>query len=162
MRRRVYWSEEGVERNALLKSIFELLEREGWSYSADTGWKEWDIQIYGNFWWSITLQTVTEYHGGAKCLTRAGLRYRFVPTTILINTVYLSLIAYHALQTGHLHYWVLGLYFVFVLFLAVRAQRLRSRVAEIVDLAAHRAGLQRIRREKPAVAAKVEATAEAG
>jgi len=39
---------------------------------------------------------------------------------------------------------------------------LRSRVAEIVDLAAHRAGLQRIRREKPAVAAKVEATAEAG
>ena len=59
-----------------------LLEEEGWRYSTDTGWNEWDVQIYGNFWWSITLQTVTEYHGGPKCLTRAGLRYRFVPTTI--------------------------------------------------------------------------------
>src|SRR5437868_13156224 len=160
--RRIFWSEQGRDRHYLLGAMFQLLDEEGWRYSTDSGWNEWDIQIYGNFWWSITLQTVTEYHGGAKCLTRAGLRYRFVPTTILINTVYLSLIAYHALQTRHLHYWVLGLSFLFVLFLAVRAQRLRSRVAEIVDLAAHRAGLQRIRREKPAVAVKVEATAEAG
>ena len=98
-------------------------------------------------------------------LTRAGLRYRFVPTTILINTVYLSLIAYHALITGHLHYWVLGLYGIFVLFLGIRAYRLKSRVAELVDVAAHRAGLQRIRREKASasvVAAKVEATVDAG
>ena len=55
----------------LLTSIFQLLEEEGWRYSTDTGWNEWDIQIYGNFWWSITLQTVTEYHGGMKALTRA-------------------------------------------------------------------------------------------
>jgi hypothetical protein len=105
---------------------------------------------------------VTEYHGGPKCLTRAGLRYRFVPTTLLINAVYLCLIAYHALQTGHLHFWVIGLYLVFVLFLAIRAYRLKSRVAEIVDLAAYRAGLQRIRREKADVPAKTEAVAEAG
>ena len=50
-----------------------LLEEEGWRYSTDTGWNDWDIHIYGNFWWSIALQTVTEYHGGAKCLTRVGL-----------------------------------------------------------------------------------------
>jgi hypothetical protein len=49
-----------------------------------------------------------------------------------------------------------------VLFLAIRAYRLKSRVSEIVDLAAYRAGLQRIRREKAEVPAKTEAAAEAG
>jgi hypothetical protein len=39
------------------------------------------------------------------------------------------------------------LYLLFVLFLAIRAYRLKSRVAEIVDLAAYRAGLQRIPRK---------------
>src|SRR5437762_274646 len=163
--RRVFWSEEGRDRHYLLGAILQLLDEEGWRYSTDTGWNEWDIQIYGNFWWSVTLQTVTEYHGGAKCLSRAGLRYSFVPTTILINAVYVSLIAYHALQTGHLHYWLLGLYAIFVLFLCIRAYRLKSRVAEMVDLAAHRAGLQRIRREKASAkvtSANVEATADAG
>src|SRR5881398_3569891 len=107
LRNRSYWSEDAKDRHYLLVSMFDLLNEEDWRYSTDTGWNEWDIQIYGNFWWSITLQTVTEYHGGPKCLTRAGLRYRFVPTTILINTVYLSLIVYHALQTGRVNYWLI-------------------------------------------------------
>jgi glycosyltransferase involved in cell wall biosynthesis len=165
LRNRSYWSEDGKDRHYLLGSMFGLLDEEGWRYSSDTGWNEWDIQIYGNFWWSLTLQTVTEYHGGAKCLTRAGLRSRFVPTTILINLVIVSLLVYHALQTGHVHYWLIGLYVGFVLFLAERARRLKSRVAEIVDLAAWRAGLQRIRRttaRADVAAAKVETPAEAG
>jgi hypothetical protein len=165
LRNRSYWSEDGKDRHHLLSSLLGLLNEEGWRFSTDTGWNEWDIQIYGNFWWSITLQTVTEYHGGPKCLTRAGLHYRFVPTTILINTVYISLIAYHALQTGRVYYWVLGLYLLFVLFLMNRARRLKARVAEIVDLAAYRAGLQRIRRQKSRdkiSTAKVEAVVEAG
>jgi GT2 family glycosyltransferase len=163
LRNRSYWSEDGKDRHHLLGSMFGLLNEEGWRYSTDTGWNEWDIQIYGNFWWSITLQTVTEYHGGPKCLTRAGLRYRFVPTTILINLVIAALVGYHALQVGHVHYWVLATYFAFLLFLVNRARRLKSRVAEIVDLAAYRAGLQRIRRTKgPAAAAKIETPVQAG
>ena len=165
LRNRSYWSEDGKDRHHLLGSMFGLLNEEDWRYSTDTGWNEWDIQIYGNFWWSITLQTVTEYHGGAKCLTRAGLRSRFVPTTILMNLVIVSLLGYHALQTGHVHYWLIGLYVGFVVFLAERARRLKSRVAEIVDLAAWRAGLQRIRRttaRAEVAAPKVETAAKAG
>jgi glycosyltransferase involved in cell wall biosynthesis len=148
LRNRNYWNEEGKDRHHLLGSIFELLNEEDWRYSTDTGWNEWDIQIYGNFWWSITVQTVTEYHGGPKCLTRAGLRYKFVPTTILINLIVAALIAYHSLQVGRVNYWVIGFYVLFLLFLLNRARRLKSRVAEIVDLAAHRAGLTRIGRAK--------------
>ena len=64
--RRVFWSEQGRDRHYFLGEMFRLLDEEGWRYSTDSGWNEWDIQIYGNFWWSIALQTVTEYHGGRK------------------------------------------------------------------------------------------------
>ena len=146
--RRIYWSEEGVERNALLKSIFQLLEEEGWSYSADTGWKEWDIQIYGNFFWSIILQTVTEYHGGLKCLTRVRLRYRFVTTTVILNLLILAMIIYRDLNSGGVDLRVVIPYAIFLLFLGTRARRLKRRVAEIVDVAAYRLGLQRIPRKQ--------------
>lgn len=165
LRNRSYWSEEGKDRHHLLGSMFGLLDEEGWRYSSDTGWNEWDIQIYGNFWWSITLQTVTEYHGGPKCLTRAGLRYKFVPTTILFNVVILCLLIYEQLHAGHFSVWLMALYLAFVLFLANRARRLKSRVAEMIDLAAYRAGLQRIRRQTARVklaAVKVEGAASAG
>ncbi len=77
-----FWNETGVGREKLLEEIFALLETEDWRYSADTGWKDWDVQIYGNQWWSVKLRTVTEYHGGPKCLTRVRLGYKAVATTI--------------------------------------------------------------------------------
>ena len=144
--RRVFWSEQGRDRHYLLGAIFELLDEEGWRYSTDSGWNEWDIQIYGNFWWSIALQTVTEYHGGGKCLTRVRLRNRFVTTTIIFNLIVLSLLIYRQLNISHVDLWVLVPYMLFLGFLWTRARLLKSRVAELVDLAAHRAGLHRVTR----------------
>ena len=144
--RRVFWSEEGRDRHHLLGATFQLLEEEGWRYSTDTGWNEWDIQIYGNFWWSVALQTVTEYHGGAKCLTRVRLRTRFVTTTVIFNLIVLSLLIYRQLNTSHVDLWFIVPYLLFVVFLATRARALKRRVAELVDVAAYRAGLQRVLR----------------
>jgi len=118
------------------------LDEEGWRYSTDTGWNEWDIQIYGNFWWSIALQTVTEYHGGGKCLTRVRLRDRLVTTTIIFNLIALSLLIYRQLNISHADLWGIIPYLLFVVFLGTRARLLKSRVAELVDLAAQRVGLQ--------------------
>lgn len=143
-RRRDYWSEAAKDRHDLLREIFALLDAEGWRYSSDTGWHDWDAQIYGNFWWSVTLQTVTEYHGGAKCLTRARLRYQLVPTTVLINLFAISMLVYRQLHTGAADLLLLAFYGIFLGFLAMRAYRLKLRVAELVDLAAQRAGLQRV------------------
>ena len=144
LRRRIFWSDEGRDRHHLLGAIFQLLEEEGWRYSVDTGWNEWDIQIYGNFWWSIVLQTVTEDHSGAKRLTRARLRNRRVATTVIFNLLALSIVIYRQLHASHLDLWSVIPYSLFLIFLATRARALKSRVAELVDLAAHRAGLQRI------------------
>jgi glycosyltransferase involved in cell wall biosynthesis len=144
--RRIFWSEGGRDRHHLLGAIFQLLEEEGWRYSTDTGWNEWDIQIYGNFWWSIALQTVTEYHGGGKCLTRVRLRDRLVTTTVIFNLIALALLVYRQLNISHVDLWFIIPYLLFVIFLATRARALKSRVAELVDLAAQRAGLERIMR----------------
>jgi glycosyltransferase involved in cell wall biosynthesis len=147
-RRRIYWSEEGKDRHHLLGAIFQLLEEEGWRYSIDTGWNEWDLQIYGNFWWSIKLQTVTEYHGGEKCLTRVGLRSKFVATTVIINLILLSILIYRQLNSSHVDLWSIIPYSLFAIFLAFRARALKARVAELIDAAAYRAGLQRITKRK--------------
>lgn len=149
-RRRTYWSEEGRDRHHLLGAIFQLLEEEGWRYSTDSGWNEWDIQIYGNFWWSVTLQTVTEYHGGAKCLTRLKLRNRLVTTTVIFNMIALSVLIYRQLNISQPDLWFIVPYSLLLLFLATRARALKNRVAELVDVAAYRAGLQRIgKKRKP-------------
>src|SRR6266404_4014813 len=145
--RRVFWREEGRDRHYLLGAIFQLLDEEGWRYSTDSGWNEWDIQIYGNFWWSIALQTVTEYHGGGKCLTRVRLRSRLVTTTIILNLVALALLVYRQLNISHVDLWFIIPYLLFVIFLVTRAHALKSRVAELVDLAARRAGLERVMRK---------------
>jgi hypothetical protein len=152
--RRTFWSEQGRDRHYLLGALFELLEEEGWRYSADSGWNAWDIQIYGNLWWSITLQTVTEYHGGGRCLTRVRLRNRMVITTIIFNLIAISLLIYRQLNSSHIDLWFITGYGLFLVFLATRARALKSRVAELVDLAALRAALQRVSRKgKMAMAA---------
>jgi glycosyltransferase involved in cell wall biosynthesis len=151
LRRQIFWSEEGRDRHYLLGVIFQLLDEEGWRYSTDTGWNEWDIQIYGNFWWSVALQTVTEYHGSGKCLTRVRLRSRLVTTTVILNLVALALLVYRQLNISHVDLWFIVPYLLFVIFLVTRAHALKSRVAELVDLAARRAGLKRIvRRDEKA------------
>ena len=163
--RRSYWSDEGKDRQPLLAATLALLEEEGWRYSTDTGWNDWDIHIYGNFWWSMVLQTVTEYHGGGKCLTRVGLRNRFVATTVIINLIVLTLLIYHLLNTAHAQLWAFVPYLCFVLFLVLRARKLRRRVAELVDVAAQRCGLRRIASSGAVAhpeAAKVPAPTPAG
>src|SRR5256885_1398749 len=158
--RRLFWSEQGRDRHHLLGAMFQLLEEEGWRYSTDSGWNEWDIQIYGNLWWSIALQTVTEYHGGGKCLTRVRLRNRLVTTTVIFSLIALSLLIYRELNVSHVELWSIGAYLLFLVFLWTRARALKSRVAELVDAAALRAGLQRMARKqkiaKPVAVAEPE------
>ena len=138
------WNETGQGREQLLTAIFQLLEDEGWRYSADTGWKDWDLQIYGNRWWSITLATVTEYHGGPKCLTRVRLKYQAVAATILVNVVLLSGLLYRVAFTSNQDYFWWAIYGLIVCWLYLRARRLKRRVADLVTAAALRCDLLRV------------------
>jgi hypothetical protein len=144
-----FWNEKGAGREQLITEVFALLETEGWRYSADTGWKDWDVQIYGNQFWSITLRTVTEYHGGPKCLTRVHLGSKPVVTTVLVNAVILCMFLYRAAVSSNLDLGITGMvlkaaYLIFLISMFARASRLMRRVAELVVVAASRAGLERV------------------
>jgi GT2 family glycosyltransferase len=139
-----FWNETGQGRERLLAEIFALLEREGWRYSADTGWKDWDLQIYGNRFWSVQAATVTEYHGGPKCLTRVDLTYHPVVMTVILNWIFLLGLLYRRIfldRTDVLGWAIYGLLAVFILW---RGWRLKRRVAELVIAAANRCELVRV------------------
>ena len=140
----IFWNETGIGREKLLQETFELLEKEDWRYSSDTGWKSWDVQIYGNRWWSIKLRTVTEYHGGPKCLTRVKLGYKPVATTVMANMLALALLFYRIVFVTHQDQLLWGIYAAGVIFFYWRAYRLKRRVATLVIAAANRCGLQRV------------------
>ena len=113
--------------------------------------------MYGNLWWNLRLRTVTEYHGGPKCLTRTRLTYHPVVTTVLLNAIFIPVLLYRQFLAAtplHDYFW-LAAYALFLLFVYYRGFRLKLRVADLVETAAHKCGLTRVTtRPQPAPAAK--------
>jgi O-antigen/teichoic acid export membrane protein len=92
----------------------------------------------------------------AAGLTRVRLRNRMVVTMIIFNLIAISLLIYHQVNLSRLDLWPIVFYLAFLGFLGTRARALKSRVAELVDLAAFRAGLQRVSRKGKAVVPAAE------
>jgi GT2 family glycosyltransferase len=143
-----FWNEEGKGREALLPAMIDLLEEEGWSYSTDTGWQKWDLQIYGSLWWGVRIHTVTEYHGGPKCLTRVRLATGMVATTFLANLVLLGILLYRQFMVAGSDWVLQSLYAVFLGVLIYRALRLKRKAGTLVLAAARRCGLDWIKGKK--------------
>ncbi len=143
-----FWTEDGRGRDELLAAVLQSLEEEGWRYSTDTGWADWDVQIYGNLWWIIKLRTVTEYHGGPKCLTRVRLGYRAVVTTVLMNVPVIAFLIYRQFPEPHADWWLWAPYGAMLAVLGLRAFRLKRRVAHLVEAAAARIGIHRLGRKR--------------
>jgi hypothetical protein len=139
-----FWNESGQGKERLLSEVFALLEREGWRYSADTGWKTWDLQIYGNRFWTVRLSTVTEYHGGPKCLTRVRLEFGPVITTVLINAIAASVVLYRKVFLDLNEPVLWSLYGMLLMWLLARGWRLKRRVAELVIAAGNRCEMVRV------------------
>lgn len=142
-----FWTENGQGRERLLPEIIQALETEGWNYSTDTGWKNWDAQIYGSFWWGMKIRSVTEYHGGPKCLTRVKVDTHMVATTFLVNAILLLILGYQQLFAAHNYAWpwLWVPFFIWIAVLWFRSRRLKRRVAELVGAAAQRCGFTRVK-----------------
>ncbi|MCC7519806.1 MAG: glycosyltransferase [Verrucomicrobiae bacterium] len=139
-----FWSEAGVGREQFLSAFQKRLEQEGWKSSADTGWSNWDYQVYGNRLWQIRVLSLTEEHGDGKRLTRVRLHPS--PTVfsrmVAIPVAVVSFLAWLRFEatTSPQGYRLIGVWFCAVtLWLAIlllASARLRHRVAQIVELAA--------------------------
>lgn len=69
-----YWAGASVSRLDFVGHILERLEREGWEIKPDTGWNEFDVEIFGSRWAHVQLATVAEPHTGGKQMLRCRLR----------------------------------------------------------------------------------------
>jgi glycosyltransferase involved in cell wall biosynthesis len=69
-----YWSSTTMERLDFVRRILQRLEQQGWEVKPDTGWSDFDAEIFGSRWAQLYLSTVAEPHPGAKQLLRCRLR----------------------------------------------------------------------------------------
>jgi hypothetical protein len=136
-----FWNETGKGREQLLTEVFALLEAEGWRYSADTGCKDWDVQIYGHQFWTVQLRSVTEYHGGPKCLTRVHLKSRPVVTTVMLHYAVGLVFAYRFLFLDRVDRIAWAVWGVTLFWFFLRSLKLRRRIADLVVAAGQRCEL---------------------
>ncbi|HKS35797.1 MAG TPA: glycosyltransferase, partial [Verrucomicrobiae bacterium] len=68
-----YWSDGGADRYSILHKIVTKLDAEGWQYKTDTGWNDYDVEIFGSRWSRLRLTTVTEELAGGKKIIRCRL-----------------------------------------------------------------------------------------
>lgn len=88
-----FWSEQGTDRYRLLESIFKRWDEEGWQWRADSGWGDYDAEIYGPRWSRLRLTTVSEAYSGGRLLLRCrmvlgySLRARVIFGSMLLAVV---------------------------------------------------------------------------
>jgi glycosyltransferase involved in cell wall biosynthesis len=69
-----YWSEYPVDRHSFLHKTLAKLEAEGWQHKTDTGWNDYDVEIFGSRWSRLRLTTVSEELPGGKRIIRCRLK----------------------------------------------------------------------------------------
>jgi hypothetical protein len=71
-----YWTEAGYERTELLALVIAYLNENGWGKTIDSGWSDWDVEIYCHPWTVVQVCTAQEDHGSGKRLIRVRFRLR--------------------------------------------------------------------------------------
>ncbi len=92
-----YWVENGVQRMTLLEAVLHRLNAQGWQHRTDSGWNNFDVEIYGSRWSRLQLTTVAEAYRDGKQLIRCGLRPSW---TLLAQTTFWSLLGLELLIIG--------------------------------------------------------------
>ncbi len=73
-----YWS-NWMDRLPLLEQVKKEVAAAGWRVRADSGWSNWDMEIYGSRYVKVRLTSASEHHDGRGMLTR--VRVQLMPST---------------------------------------------------------------------------------
>jgi hypothetical protein len=71
-----YWSEAGHDRTEVLALLIAYLTEYGWGKTIDSGWSDWDLEIYCHAWTVVQISTAQEEHGQGRRLIRVRYRLR--------------------------------------------------------------------------------------
>lgn len=72
-----YWHSQAISRLDFLAEVLRQLEQQGWPHKADSGWCEYDVEIYGSHWSNLQLATVAEDYSRTEHVLRCRLRTRW-------------------------------------------------------------------------------------
>lgn len=80
-----YWSEEGREKEDLLREVMNFLYPRKYLISVDHGWNDWDIEVDRGIWSRVNLTVTVENHGGNRRLfrLRSDVRLSFAARVLL-------------------------------------------------------------------------------
>ncbi|MCX6927731.1 MAG: hypothetical protein NT154_31650 [Verrucomicrobia bacterium] len=79
-----YWSGQSVDRLAWIADALRRLDQQGWPNKSDTGWNDYDVEVYDTRWSRLQLTTVVEDHPQGKQLIRCRLRARWALRTKIV------------------------------------------------------------------------------
>ena len=131
-----YWAGQGLDRLALIADMLRRLDQQGWPNKSDTGWSDYDVEVYDARWSRLQLTTVAEEHPLNKLLIRCRLRVRWALRT---KVVFWSLCGVELLVCGLwgprlIWLWLLLLTLpLFVWFLRREQRNLRSMLVVFLD-----------------------------
>ena len=134
-----YWSDY-KDRLPLLEQISQEVRQAGWRMREDSGWGEWDLEIYGSRYVKVRLTTATEHHHGKGMLTRVRvelLQSRFGQVLMVGALILAGLLLLHLWPFSRpavlipLAWWAMYL---------VNRRRVTVPVLGLIDHAAEQAG----------------------
>jgi GT2 family glycosyltransferase len=76
-----YWTDKGYERTELLGLVVAYLNERGWGKEIDSGWSNWDLEVYCHPWTIVQLCTAQQDYGSQKRMI--CVRYRRRPSGYL-------------------------------------------------------------------------------
>ena len=138
---RSYWGQSWGERPEVVTRTAAELSAGRWGVTLDTGWGDWDVEVFGHPWTCVRVTSVQEEHGEGKRLVR--LRYRFGPTwlgwTVLVALA--ASVAFAAAFEPAVAAVLGGIAAIAVLWTAGRGGRLAARIRDAFDRNARAIGL---------------------
>ena len=132
----------------MLEQINKLLEEEGWKFSLDTGWTNWDLHVFASRWWNLRLRSMTEIYPHGRRLTRVGNFLNVSTFSSLVLFLLMTFALTTVLTRPATSLWILGVLSLLACIWLAHGMRLRHRLAELVEVAAIRAGLQPVTQEQ--------------
>ena len=94
-----FWSEAGVEKEALIEGLVAFLTPQKYFVVPDTGWSGWDLEIARGLCCRALVVVCAENHGGGKRLLRVRCAVRLSRLAVFLLRGYL-LLAAAALMLG--------------------------------------------------------------
>ncbi|HEU0011838.1 MAG TPA: glycosyltransferase [Verrucomicrobiae bacterium] len=143
-----FWGDHGIDRIDWVNGLVLRLDQQGWPSKTDSGWSEYDIEIFGSRWSQLQLTTATEDFDGGKRLFRCRLRAFW---SLPAKAAFWSLLGFEMLLIGVVArdepwLWMLLLTMpIFGWFLEQEKRNLLRSIAAFVDEVARQRGLTKLK-----------------